>query len=127
MYLANFKVVASGVDSLVAQNYIDMSKVSYIKTSDSTVIIYVRGLDGPGGLAADSVTITMQGTTAEKQANVDIVAAELARMVNRSVHVGHQHSNKFEVIGNGFMNTKATVSSATVTGIVTIGTVVAVA
>lgn len=126
MYLANFKVVANGVDSLVAQSYIDMSKVSYIVSGASTVTVYVRGLDGPGGVAADTVLITMQGTTAEKQANVDTVAAELARMVNRSRHVGHQHSNKFEVVGSGFMNTKATVSSATVTGIVSIGAVIAV-
>ncbi len=125
MYLVNFKLVASGVDSLVAEDYVDISKCSLIKVAAATVTLLIQGLDGAGGVAQDKITITMQGTTAEKQANAILVGKELALMVNRSKHVGIQHSNKMEVVGNKFMNTTATVSSAAVTGIVTITTVVA--
>tara|TARA_R110002167_G_scaffold2878_1_gene14083 strand:+ start:111 stop:491 length:381 start_codon:yes stop_codon:yes gene_type:complete len=125
MYLVNFKLVASGVDSLVAEDYVDISKCSLIKVAAATVTLLIQGLDGAGGVAQDKITITMQGTTAEKQANAILVGRELALMVNRSKHVGIQHSNKMEVVGNKFMNTTATVSSAAVTGIVTITTVVA--
>ena len=125
MYLVNFKLVAAGVDSLVAEDYVDISKCSLIKVAAETVILLIQGLDGTGGVAQDKITITMQGTTAEKQANAILVGKELALMVNRSKHVGIQHSNKMEVVGNKFMNTTATVSNAAVTGIVTITTVVA--
>ena len=125
MYLVNFKLVASGVDSLVAEDYVDISKCSLIKVAAATVTLLIQGLDGAGGVAQDKITITMQGTTAEKQANAILVGRELALMVNRSKHVGIQHSNKMEVVGNKFMNTTATVSSAAVTGILTITTVVA--
>ena len=125
MYLVNFKLVASGVDSLVAEDYVDISKCSLIKVAAETVTLLIQGLDGAGGVAQDKITITMQGTAAEKQANAILVGKELALMVNRSKHVGIQHSNKMEVVGNKFMNTTATVSSAAVTGIVTITTVVA--
>mgnify|MGYP003655090312 CR=1 FL=1 len=125
MYLVNFKLVASGVDSLVAEDYVDISKCSLIKVAAATVVLLIQGLDGAGGAAQDKITITMQGTTAEKQANAILVGRELALMVNRSKHVGIQHSNKMEVVGNKFMNTTGTVSSAAVTGILTITTVVA--
>ena len=125
MYLVNFKLVASGVDSLVAEDYVDISKCSLIKVAAETVTLLIQGLDGEGAAAQDKITITTQGTTAEKQANAILVGRELALMVNRSKHVGIQHSNKMEVVGNKFMNTTATVSSAAVTGIVTITTVVA--
>ena len=125
MYLVNFKLVAAGVDSLVAEDYVDISKCSLIKVAAETVILLIQGLDGAGGVAQDKITITMQGTTAEKQANAILVGKELALMVNRSKHVGIQHSNKMEVVGNKFMNTTATVANAAVTGIVTITTVVA--
>ena len=121
MYLVNFKLVASGVDSLVAQDYVDISTCALIKSGAATVVMHLQGTDGAGGLLNDTITITMQGTTAEKQANVDIVAAELARMVNRSKHVGIQHSNKLETVGANFMNTKA---ATFVSGIVTLTTVV---
>ena len=124
MYLVNFKLVASGVDSLVAQDYVDISTCALIKSGSETVVLHLQGTDGAGGLLNDTITITMQGTAAEKQANVDIVAAELARMVNRSKHVGIQHSNKLETVGANFMNTKAASVSATAPGIVTLTTVV---
>tara|TARA_B110000858_G_C17424489_1_gene302610 strand:- start:73 stop:453 length:381 start_codon:yes stop_codon:yes gene_type:complete len=126
MYLVNFKLVASGVDSLVAEDYVDISKCSLIKVAAASVTVFIQGLDGAGGVAQDKITITMQGTTAEKLANAILVGKELALMVNRSKHVGIQHSNKMPVVGNKFMNTTATVSSAAATGIVTITTVVAV-
>ena len=124
MYLVNFKLVASGVDSLVAQDYVDISTCALIKSGAATVVMHLQGTDGAGGLLNDTITITMQGTTAEKQANVDIVAAELARMVNRSKHIGIQHSNKLDTVGANFMNTKAASVSATAPGIVTLTTVV---
>ena len=124
MYLVNFKLVASGVDSLVAQDYVDISTCALIKSAAATVTLHLQGTDGAGGLLNDTIVITMQGTTAEKQANVDIVAAELARMVNRSKHIGIQHSNKLDTVGANFMNTKAASVSATAPGIVTLTTVV---
>ena len=125
MYLVNFKLVASGVDSLVAMDMIDISTCSLIKVAAATVVMHVQGLDGSGGLANDTVTITMQGTTAEKQANAILVGRELARMVNGAKHVGHTHIRKLEEVGQGFLNTKATVGGNTVTGIVTLTTLVA--
>jgi len=125
MYLVNFKLVASGVDSLVAEDYVDISKCSLIKVAAATVTLLIQGLDGAGGVAQDKITITMQGTTAEKQANAILVGRELALMVNGAKHIGHTHIRKMPVVGQGFLNTTATVSSAAVTGIVTITTVVA--
>jgi len=125
MYLVNFKLVASGVDSLVAEDYVDISKCSLIKVAAETVILLIQGLDGAGGAAQDKITITMQGTTAEKQANAILVGRELALMVNRAKVGGIGNLTRMDVVGNKFMNTTATVSSATVTGIVTITTVVA--
>ena len=123
MYLVNFKLVASGVDSLVAEDYVDISKCSLIKVAAATVTLLIQGLDGAGGAAQDKITITMQGTTAEKQANAILVGRELALMVNRAQSAGI--IKRMDVVGNAFMNTTATVSSAAVTGIVTITTVVA--
>ena len=123
MYLVNFKLVASGVDSLVAEDYVDISKCSLIKVAAATVTLLIQGLDGAGGAAQDKITITMQGTTAEKQANAILVGRELALMVNRAQSAGFV--KRMDVVGNDFMNTTATVSSAAVTGIVTITTVVA--
>ena len=125
MYLVNFKLVAAGVDSLVAEDYVDISKCSLIKVAAATVTLLIQGLDGEGGVAQDKITITMQGTTAEKQANAILVGRELALMVNRSKVANAANLTRMDVVGNEFMNTKATVSSATVTGIVTITTVVA--
>ena len=125
MYLVNFKLVASGVDSLVAEDYVDISKCSLIKVAAATVTLLIQGLDGAGGVAQDKITITMQGTTAEKQANAILVGKELAKMVNRAKHVGISQSNKLEEVGNKFMNTTGTVGGNTVTGIVTLTTVVA--
>ena len=125
MYLVNFKLVASGVDSLVAEDYVDISKCSLIKVAAATVTLLIQGLDGAGGVAQDKITITMQGTTAEKQANAILVGRELALMVNRAKVGGIGNLTRMDVVGNKFMNTTATVSSATVTGIVTITTVVA--
>ena len=125
MYLVNFKLVASGVDSLVAEDYVDISKCSLIKVAAETVTLLIQGLDGAGGVAQDKITITMQGTTAEKQANAILVGRELALMVNRSKVANVGNLTRMDVVGNKFMNTTATVSGATVTGIVTITTVVA--
>jgi uncharacterized protein YpmB len=125
MYLVNFKLVASGVDSLVAMDMVDISTCALIKVAAATVVMHLQGLDGSGGLANDTVTITMQGTTAEKQANAILVGKELAKMVNRAKHVGISQSNKLEEVGNKFMNTTGTVGGNTVTGIVTLTTVVA--
>ena len=125
MYLVNFKLVASGVDSLVAEDYVDISKCSLIKVAAASVTLLIQGLDGAGGAAQDKITITMQGTTAEKQANAILVGRELALMVNRSKTANVGNLTRMDVVGNKFLNTTATVSSAAVTGIVTITTVVA--
>ena len=123
MYLVNFKLVASGVDSLVAQDYVDISTCALIKTGTETVVMHLQGTDGAGGLLNDTITITVEGTAAEKQAHVDLIGRELARMVNRSKHVGIQHSNKLDTVGANFLN----LTSASMTGnnaILTITTVV---
>ena len=124
MYLVNFKLVASGVDSLVAEDYVDISKCSLIKVAAATVLLHIQGTDGGGGVLGDTITITMQGTTAEKQANAILVGRELALMVNRAKTANVGNLTRMDVVGNKFMNTTATVSSAQVTGIVTITTVV---
>ena len=124
MYLVNFKLVASGVDSLVAEDYVDISKCSLIKVAAETVVLHIQGTDGGGGVLGDTITITMQGTTAEKQANAILVGRELALMVNRAKIGGVGNLTRMDVVGNRFMTTTATVSSAQVTGILTITTVV---
>ena len=111
MYLVNFKLVASGVDSLVAQDYVDISTCSLIRSAADNVIMYVHGQQ-TDGFGDDTITITVEGTDAEKQAHVNTIARELARMVNRSKHVGIQHSNKLDTVGQNFLN----LTSASMTG-----------
>ncbi len=106
MYLINFKTVASGVDSLVAQDYVDISDVRLIRSGTATVIIYVRG-QNVDGFADDTITITVEGTTAEKQAHVDKIARELAVMVNRAKHANVGNATRLDSIGSTFLNLKS--------------------
>jgi len=107
MYLVNFKTVASGVDSLVAQDYVDISTCTLIRSGTATVILYLQGLDGGGGVANDKITITVEGTTAEKQAHVDKIAKELAFMVNRAKVGGVGNLTRMDVVGSAFLNLKS--------------------
>ena len=123
MYLVNFKLVASGVNSLVAQDYVDISDVRLIRSGTDNVIVYVRGQQ-TDGFGDDTITITVEGTTAEKQAHVDLIARQLAMMVNRAKHAGVGNSTRLDSVGSTFLN----LTSASMTAnnaILTITTVVA--
>jgi|TARA_R110000765_G_scaffold22226_1_gene56943 hypothetical protein len=124
-YLVNVKLVADHVSSLVAMDFVDVTTTSLIKVTGDTVLWYFQGLDGGGGVLNDKITITVQGSTAEKLVNVVAVAKELAFLCNRAKSNTVGNLTRMQVIDQNFANTKADSIAVGTPGIITITTVTA--